>query len=109
MHLTQNNVVIQTKYREDRTQSLCIEGKKENVNWAIEEIIEIVTCINYPKHQCTYGQLCKFLHCRITPYTLNSKEGISNSHNQSVDFQKSVNPQNNTGSNENSKSQNNQS
>ena len=40
---TQNNVIIQTKYREGRTQSLCIEGKKENVNWAIEEIFKIVT------------------------------------------------------------------
>ena len=29
---TQNNVVLHTKYQEDRTQSLCIEGKKENVN-----------------------------------------------------------------------------
>ena len=29
---TQNNVVIQTKYREDRTQSLCIVGEKENAN-----------------------------------------------------------------------------
>ena len=106
---TQNNVIIQTKYREGRTQSLCIEGKKENVNWAIEEIFKIVTCINYPKHQCIYGHQCKFLHYRITPYTLNSKEGISNSHNQSVDFQKSVNPQNNTSSNENSKRQNKQS
>ena len=47
---TQNNVVIQTKYREDRTQSLCIEGKKENANWAIEEMLERVTCVNYPKH-----------------------------------------------------------
>ena len=25
--------------------------KKENVNWAIKEILEIVTRINYPKHQ----------------------------------------------------------
>ena len=25
---TQNNVVKQTKYHEDRTQSLCIEGRK---------------------------------------------------------------------------------
>ena len=52
---TQNNVVIQTKYREDRNQLLYIDGKKENVNWAIEEILEIVTCVNYPKHQFTYG------------------------------------------------------
>ena len=55
---TQNNVVIPTKYREDRNQSLCIEGEKENVNWAIEQILEIVTCVNYPKHQCTYGHQC---------------------------------------------------
>ena len=25
--------------------------KKENVNWAIKEVLEIVTRINYPKHQ----------------------------------------------------------
>ena len=106
---TQNNVVIQTKYCEDRNQSLCMEGKKENVNWAVEEILEIVTFVNYPKHQCTYGHQCKFLHCRITPYTLTSKEVISISHNQSIDFKKSVNPQNNASSNENSKSQNKQS
>ena len=106
---TQNNVIIQIKYHKNRTQSLCIEGKKENVNWAIEEILEIVTCVNYPKHQCTYGHQCKFLHYRITLYTLNSKKDISNSSNKSVDFQKSVNLQNNASINENSKSQNKQS
>ena len=47
---------MQTKYRKDRTQSLCIKKckkmhKKENVNWAIKEVLEIVTRINYPKHQ----------------------------------------------------------
>ena len=106
---TQNNVVIQSKYREERNQSRRYrEGKKENVNCAIEEIFETVTCVNYPKHQCTYEHQCKFLHYRITPYTLTSKEDISNSPNQSVDFQKSVNPQNNTSSNETSKSQNKQ-
>ena len=103
---TQSNVVIQTKYRKDRNQLLYIEGKKENVNWAIEEILEIVTCVNYPKHQFTYGYQCKFIHYRITSYTLTNKEGSSNSPNQSVDFKKSVNPQNNASSNENSKSQN---
>ena len=106
---TQSNVVIQAKYCQDRNQSLCIEGKKENVNWAIEEILEIVTCVNYPKHQCTYGHQCKFLHYRITPQTLTNKEDISNPLNQSVDFKKSVIPQNNTSSNQNSKSQNMQS
>ena len=64
-----------------------MERKKENINWATEEVLEIVTCINYPKHQCTYGHQCKFLHHRITSYTLNSKEDISNSPNQSLDFQ----------------------
>ena len=103
---TQNNVVIQTKYRKDRNQSLYIEGKKENVNWAIEEILEIVTCVNYPNHQFTYGYQCKFIHYRITSYTLTNKEDSSNSPNQSEDFKKSVNPQNNASSNENSKSQN---
>ena len=83
---------MQTKYCQDRNQSLCIEGQKENVNWAIEEIFEIVTCVNYPKHQCAYGHQCKFLHYRITPHTLTNKENISNSLNQSVDFKKSVNP-----------------
>ena len=29
---TQNNVIIQIKYCKDRTESLSIEGKKENVN-----------------------------------------------------------------------------
>ena len=43
------------------------------------------------------------------PYTLNSKEEISNLPNQSENFQKSVNPQNNANSNENSKSQSKQS
>ena len=93
------------QYREDRTQSLCIEVKKENVNWAIEEILEIVTFLNYSKHQCTYRHQCKFLHCRITTYTLDSKEDISSSPNQSVDFQKSMNPQNNACSNKNSNKQ----
>ena len=81
------------QYREDRTQLLCIEGKKENVNWAIEEILEIVAFLNYSKHQCTYRHQCKFLHYRITTYTLDSQEDISSSPNQSVDFQKSMNPQ----------------
>ena len=60
--------------------------KKENVNWAIKEVLEIVTRINYPKHQCTYGHQCKFMYYSITPYTLNSKKDISTSPNQSVDF-----------------------
>ena len=64
--------------------------------------------LNYPKHQYTHGHQCKFLHYTETPCTLNSKKDISNSLNQSVHFQKSVNPQNNTSSNENSKRQNKQ-
>ena len=71
-------------------------------------MLEIVTCVSYPKHQCNYGHQCKLLHYRITPYTLANKEDISNSPNPSVYFKKSGNPQNNTSSNENSKSQNKQ-
>ena len=71
---TQNNVVIQTKYRKNRNQSICIKSKKEHVNWAIEEIFEIVTCVNYPRHQCIYGYQCKFLHYKITPYILTNKK-----------------------------------
>ena len=68
-------------------------------------MLEKVICVNYPKH----GHQCKSLHYRITPYTVYIKENISNSPNQSVDFKKSVNPQNNASSNENGKSQNQQS
>ena len=52
---------------------------------------------------------CKFLHYKITPYILTNKKDSSNSTNQSVDFDKFVNPPNNASSNKNSKSQNNES
>ena len=73
---------IHTKLQNKLIQNIKVTGNEHQVNMSLNEINNIVTCVNYLNKTYYYGRHCKFLHYPLHPKVINKQQTTPNESNR---------------------------